>query len=93
MLLAGAFVYICFISVGKFISRALYIFKASPHPCFPWMVVMDQLVPASVAHIAERSDEHSRKVAADAAVRQRCHHTYYQWLSHACDPDPAFDLP
>ena len=95
MLLASAFKYICFISVGKFISRALYIFQASPHPYFPWMVVMDQLLPASVAYIAERSNAHSRKVAAVAAVgqRQRCHHTYYQWLSYACNLDPIFDLP
>ena len=59
------------------------------------MVVMNQLLPGSVVHIAERSDAHSRKVAADAAVRQRqrCHHTHYQWLSRAYDPDPAFDLP
>ena len=50
MLLAGAFIYIYFISVSEIISRALYIFKASPYPCFPWMVIINQLVLVSLTH-------------------------------------------
>ena len=34
ILLAGVFMYICFISVGKIISSALYIFKVSPYLSF-----------------------------------------------------------
>jgi hypothetical protein len=49
MLLASAFVNIYFISISNIISSALYIFKASPHPCFHWMVTMNQLLPVSLA--------------------------------------------
>jgi len=52
MLLAGAFVYINFISVYEIISSALYIFEASPHLSFPWMVIMKLQV--SLAHFRLR---------------------------------------
>jgi len=54
MLLAGAFIYIYFISIGEIISRALYIFKASPHPYFPWIVIINQLVLVSLTHFRLR---------------------------------------
>src|SRR5438045_9561820 len=70
-----------------------YICKSSPYACFPWMVVMNHLLPESLVHIVERDDIHSRKEAAVAVFRQRrCHYIYYQVLSLACNCSPAFDL-
>lgn len=50
ILLAGAFVYIYLISVGKLLVVPCTCYVYSPHPCFPWMVVMKHLVRGFVAH-------------------------------------------
>jgi hypothetical protein len=62
--------YTCFISVDRLlvVFRCIYL-KLFFYFCFPCMVIMNRLLPVSVAYIAKKMDVHSRNVAADAAAR------------------------